>query len=99
MLKFLYKGLPLTLFFKKYATTNTLVLLAIFLGVAFGALFPQIALKQQIIGQLFLSFLKMLVVPLVFASIYVAILNLGSLSHLKKIGVKTITLYIPTTAA
>ena len=99
MLKFFYKGLPLTLFFKKYATTNTLVLLAIFLGVSFGALFPQIALKQQIIGQLFLSFLKMLVVPLVFASIYVAILNLGSLSHLKKIGVKTITLYILTTAA
>ncbi|MGE4510959.1 MAG: dicarboxylate/amino acid:cation symporter [Sulfurimonadaceae bacterium] len=89
----------MTLFFKKYATTNTLVLLAIFLGVSFGALFPQIALKQQIIGQLFLSFLKMLVVPLVFASIYVAILNLGSLSHLKKIGVKTITLYILTTAA
>jgi Na+/H+-dicarboxylate symporter len=99
MLKFLYKGLPLTLFFKKYATTNTLVLLAIFLGVSFGALFPQIALKQQIIGQLFLSFLKMLVVPLVFASIYVAILNLGSLSHLKKIGLKTLTLYILTTAA
>jgi Na+/H+-dicarboxylate symporter len=99
MLKFLYKGLPLTLFFKKYATTNTLVLLAIFLGVSFGALFPQIALKQQIIGQLFLSFLKMLVVPLVFASIYVAILNLGSLSHLKKIGAKTLTLYILTTAA
>ena len=99
MLKFLYKGLPLTLFFKKYATTNTLVLLAIFVGVSFGALFPQIALKQQIIGQLFLSFLKMLVVPLVFASIYVAILNLGSLSHLKKIGAKTLTLYILTTAA
>ncbi|MDD3817449.1 MAG: dicarboxylate/amino acid:cation symporter [Thiovulaceae bacterium] len=89
----------MTLFFKKYATTNTLVLLAIFLGVSFGALFPQIALKQQIIGQLFLSFLKMLVVPLVFASIYVAILNLGSLSHLKKIGAKTLTLYILTTAA
>ncbi|MDD2567490.1 MAG: dicarboxylate/amino acid:cation symporter [Thiovulaceae bacterium] len=89
----------MTLFFKKYATTNTLVLLAIFLGVSFGALFPQIALKQQIIGQLFLSFLKMLVVPLVFASIYVAILNLGSLSHLKKIGLKTLTLYILTTAA
>jgi len=98
MLKFLHKGLPLTLFFKKYATTNTLVLLAIVLGVCFGALLPQIALKQQIIGQLFLSFLKMLVVPLVFASIYVAILNLGSLSHLKKIGIKTLILYVLTTA-
>ena len=40
----------------------------------------------------------MLVVPLVFASIYVAILGLGSLEHLKNIGLKTIGLYLLTTA-
>ncbi len=83
---------------KKYATTNTLVVIGIILGVAFGILFPEIALKQKVIGTAFVYFLKMLVVPLVFSSIFVAILGLGSVEHLKRMGLKTIGLYILTTA-
>ena len=83
---------------KKYATTNTLVIVGIVLGAIFGIIFPELALKQKIIGSAFIAFLKMLVVPLVFASIFVAILGLGSLEHLKNIGLKTIGLYLLTTA-
>ena len=83
---------------KKYTTTNTLVVLGIILGAIFGIVFPELALKQKLIGTAFISFLKMLVVPLVFASIYTAILGLGSLEHLKRIGLKTIGLYLLTTA-
>jgi proton glutamate symport protein len=83
---------------KKYSSTNTLVLLGIFLGALFGIFFPEFALKQKMIGTAFVYFLKMLVVPLVFASIYVAILGLGSLEHLKNMGLKTIGLYVLTTA-
>ena len=83
---------------KKYSTTNTLVIAGIILGVLFGSFLPELALKQQVIGQMFISFLKMLVVPLVFSSIYVAILGLGNLSDLKSIGLKTIGLYMTTTA-
>ncbi|NOR58722.1 MAG: cation:dicarboxylase symporter family transporter [Sulfurimonas sp.] len=83
---------------KKYSTTNTLVIFGIVLGVAFGSLLPELALKQQVIGQIFISFLKMLVVPLVFSSIYVAIMGLGSLDDLKSIGLRTIGLYLLTTA-
>jgi len=82
----------------KYATTNTLVLLGIFLGIGFGIGFPELALEQKVIGTAFIYFLKMLVVPLVFASIFVAILGLGSLEHLKRMGLKTIGLYLLTTA-
>ena len=84
--------------FKKYATTNRLVVIGIILGAAFGILFPEIALKQKVIGTAFVYFLKMLVVPLVFSSIFVAILGLGSVEHLKRMGLKTIGLYILTTA-
>ncbi|MBD3793667.1 MAG: cation:dicarboxylase symporter family transporter [Campylobacterales bacterium] len=42
--------------------------------------------------------LKMLVVPLVFASIYTALTGLGSAEKLKNIGFKTIGLYLITTA-
>ncbi len=83
---------------KKYSTTNTLVILGIILGVLFGSFLPELALQQQVIGQMFISFLKMLVVPLVFSSIYVAIVGLGSLNDLKDIGIKTIGLYMLTTA-
>jgi len=83
---------------KKYSTTNTLVILGIILGIAFGSFLPELALQQQVVGQMFISFLKMLVVPLVFASIYVAILGLGSLEDLKTIGARTIGLYLLTTA-
>ncbi len=83
---------------KKYATTNTLVLVGIVLGVLFGSFLPELALEQRVIGAIFISFLKMLVVPLVFASIFIAILGLGSIEHLKNIGLKTIGLYLLTTA-
>ncbi len=83
---------------KKYSTTNSLVLVGIGLGVAFGSFLPELALQQQLIGQMFINFLKMLVVPLVFASIYVAIMGLGSLNDLKNIGLKTVGLYLLTTA-
>ena len=83
---------------KKYSTTNTLVILGIILGVLFGSFLPELALQQQVIGQIFISFLKMLVVPLVFSSIFVSILGLGSLNDLKTIGLRTIGLYLLTTA-
>ena len=83
---------------KKYSTTNTLVVVGIILGVLFGSFAPELALKQKVIGTMFVYFLKMIVVPLVFASIFVAILGLGSIEHLKRMGLRTIGLYMLTTA-
>jgi len=83
---------------KKYATTNTLVLFAILFGALFGSFFPELALEQKVIGAIFVSLLKMIVVPLIFASIFIAIMGLGSVEHLKNTGIKTIGLYLLTTA-
>ncbi len=83
---------------KKFFTTNTMVIIGIILGILFGMFLPEYALKQEVLGKAFIGFLKMLVVPLVFASIYVAIAGLGSLEQLKQIGLKTISLYLLTTA-
>ncbi|MCH9814678.1 MAG: dicarboxylate/amino acid:cation symporter [Epsilonproteobacteria bacterium] len=77
---------------------NVQVLLGIMLGIAFGILLPELALQQKLLGSLFVSLLKMLVVPLVFASIYIAIAGLGGLEKLKTIGLKTVGLYMLTTA-
>lgn len=83
---------------KKYATTNTLVLLGVILGVLFGIFAPELALSQQVIGEIFINFLKMLVVPLVFSSVYVSIVGLGDLKSLRDIGAMVVSLYILTTA-
>ncbi len=77
---------------------NVQVLLGIILGILFGVTLPQIALEQKLIGDMFVALLKMLVVPLVFASIYTALTGLGSVDKLKQIGLKTIGLYLLTTA-
>ncbi|MBU2530919.1 MAG: dicarboxylate/amino acid:cation symporter [Elusimicrobia bacterium] len=83
---------------KKFTNTNTLVIVGIILGVIFGLMMPELAIKQKVIGQIFIALLKMLVVLLVFASIFIAISGLGSLKQLKKIGLKTVALYLIPTA-
>jgi len=60
-------------------------MLGIILGVLFGIFMPELAIKQRVLGQIFIALLKMIVVPLVFASIFIAISGLGSLDQFKKI--------------
>ncbi len=85
-------------FIKKHSSLNKLVILGIVLGIVFGIFLPEIALQQKVIGTVFVSFLKMLVVPLVFASIFSAVSGLGTLEQLRNIGLKTILLYLLTTS-
>jgi len=79
-------------------SSENLTLLAIVFGVLFGIFLPEIALEQKIIGSIFLSLLKMLIVPLIFASIFVAIVGIGSVGELKNIGLKAFGYYFSTTA-
>jgi proton glutamate symport protein len=83
---------------KQHSSLNKMVMLGIVLGIAFGIMLPELALQQKVIGTAFVHFLKMLVVPLVFASIFAAVSGLGTLEQLKNIGLKTIFLYLLTTA-
>lgn len=81
-----------------FKSLNVQVLIGIVLGILFGILLPSIALEQKLIGDMFVALLKMLVVPLVFASIYTALTGLGSVEKLKNISSKTLGLYLLTTA-
>jgi Na+/H+-dicarboxylate symporter len=85
-------------FIKQHSSLNTLVVIGILSGILFGILLPDIALQQKVIGSAFVNLLKMLVVPLVFASIFASVSGLGTLEQLKNIGLKTIMLYLITTA-
>jgi Na+/H+-dicarboxylate symporter len=76
---------------------GTRVILAMLFGVTVGAIFQQDAVKVGTIGSIYVSLIKMIVMPLVVAMIITAVTSLSDPSQLKKIGVKTIALFLATT--
>lgn len=83
---------------RKLLSIENLTLVAILLGVFFGFYFPDVMLKLRIIGEVFLALLKMIIVPLVFTSVFVAMLGLGDIAKFKDMGIKTVAYYVTTTA-
>lgn len=94
---------------KKLGDTGK-ILLGLLLGAVFGIilnyLVPDSSIKNDVvingvlyvIGNGFLKLMKMLVVPLVFTSLICGAAAIGDTKTLGKVGVKTIALYICTTA-
>ena len=69
------------------------------LGVLFGLIVDERVVQViSPIGTIFLALLTMLIVPLVFFSLVVGVVSLGDPRALGRIGVKTICLYLVTTA-
>jgi Na+/H+-dicarboxylate symporter len=82
---------------RKLLSLENLTLLAIVLGVISGVLIPEPVKEIKIVGEIFLSLLKMIIVPLVFTSVFVAMIGLGSLKRFGDMGVKTVAYYVATT--
>lgn len=95
---------------KKKLSDTGKILLGLIFGAVFGIilnyLVPDSSIKNDIvingvlyvIGNGFLKLMKMLVVPLVFTSLICGAAAIGDTKTLGKVGVKTIALYICTTA-
>lgn len=85
------------------------IVIAIVLGVLTGALLNPVKdilwIQDFLIGgvfelggKIFLSSLKLLMVPMVFVSLVCGVLSLKEISQLKRIGLKALAFYISTTA-
>jgi len=83
---------------KRLLSLENLTLLGIVAGIAFGYFFAQAALSLEFLGKVYLALLKMLIIPIVIASIYVAITGLSGTRELKSIGIKAFAYYLSTTA-
>ena len=59
---------------------------------------PEVVSYVQPLGSIFMALLNMLIVPLVLSSLIVGVSSLGDLKALGRIGVKTVVLYLVTTA-
>lgn len=67
-------------------------------GIVAGIVFREKIAIVAPIGTIFITLLKMLIVPLVFSSLVVGTASIGDPRSLGRIGVKTIGLYLGTTA-
>jgi len=76
---------------------STKVFIGFMLGIALGLIFKQDILVIKPIGELFLTLIKMLVVPLIFFSIVSGVASISDVQKLKRIGSKTMLYYVSTT--
>lgn len=89
-------------------TLTKRILIAMGLGIATGLVLNLLNIEAlhaylsnglfYVIGKIFISALKMLVVPLVLVSLINGVSSLGDIKALGRIGLKAITLYLFTTA-
>jgi DAACS family dicarboxylate/amino acid:cation (Na+ or H+) symporter len=94
---------------RRRVALHTKVLLGLVLGAAAGVASNIFARQSptllwlvdnvaQPLGQIFLRLLFMVVVPLVFASVTMGVASLGDLRRIGRVGVKTLLLFLVTTA-
>ncbi len=74
------------------------ILISLVVGALFGFYFSEAVPYISWMGDLFLRLLKMVIVPMVFASLVTGVASLGNSDNLGRIGLKTIGFYIVTTS-
>jgi len=72
------------------------ILIALVLSVIVGLTLPQYVNYVEWMGTLFLRALKMIVIPLIFASIVTGVAGLGSADNLGRLSLKTMVYYVLT---
>ena len=72
------------------------ILIALFLAVLFGFYVPKGVPYVAWMGEIFLTALKMVIVPLILSSIISGITSMGGGSNLGRFGFKTMLYYIST---
>ncbi|MBN1164445.1 MAG: dicarboxylate/amino acid:cation symporter [Candidatus Krumholzibacteriota bacterium] len=77
---------------------HTKILVGLLAGIPVGLLLGPRAAAIEPLGQLFIRLITMIVVPLVFSSLFVGTASLGDIRKLGRVGVKTILYYLCTTA-
>ncbi|MCP4900725.1 MAG: dicarboxylate/amino acid:cation symporter [bacterium] len=81
-----------------YLKLHWQVLIALVLGAVVGSILPGFSMKIGFLGDLFLRLLKMIIIPLIFASLVNGITSLGDAKKVGRIGLRTFVYYTLTTA-
>lgn len=69
------------------------IIISLILGIVVGILFPAFAVKLSPLAMMFLNMVKMIIAPLLFATLVIGIAGHGDIKSLGKIGIKTIVYF------
>lgn len=72
------------------------IFIALVLSILFGISFPSYVVYVEWMGDIFLRSLRMIIIPLIFASIVSGVAGLGSSENLGRMSLKTISYYLLT---
>lgn len=74
----------------KHSRLTVAILISLILGIAVGWIFPDFAVKMHVLAEVFLRMVKMIIAPLLFATLVVGIAGHGDVKSLGRLGVKTV---------
>ena len=84
----------------KQSKLTIAIFTALFLGILTGWLFPDFAVRMHVLAEIFLRMVKMIIAPLLFATLVVGIAGHGDVKSLGRLGIKTIAYFeVVTTIA
>ena len=69
------------------------VFIAILLGILVGYFFPHFAPKLKPLGDIFIRLIRMLIAPVIFATVTVGIARMGDIKAVGRIGVKALVYF------
>ena len=84
----------------KQSKLTLAIFISLFLGILTGWLFPDFAVKTHVLAEVFLRMVKMIIAPLLFATLVVGIAGHGDVKSVGRLGIKTIAYFeVVTTIA
>src|SRR5678815_79402 len=76
-----------------YRVLYVQVLLAVALGIAIGAVAPELGTSLKPLGDAFIKLVKMMIAPIIFCTIVHGIASMRDLRQLGRVGVKTLVYF------
>ena len=76
-----------------YRTLYVQVLIAVALGIATGALFPDLGKSLKPLGDGFIKLVKMMIAPIIFCTVVHGVASMSDLKRLGRLGVKTLVYF------
>lgn len=70
------------------------VALGFAIGIALGFAAPQFSISIKVIGDVYLNLVKMMIIPVLICAVMTGIINSGDTSSLRRLGIKTVLLYV-----
>ncbi len=74
----------------KHSRLTIAIFISLLLGIVTGWAFPDFAVRMHVLAEVFLRMVKMIIAPLLFATLVVGISGHGDVKSLGRLGVKTV---------